>query len=442
MRFAHVQPVVVGFVTGGVLAASATGFSVTAPAMQASLPGTATAELTVTTAAAGGTGQQCEPLQLPAPSPSPTPTQTGPTATPSTSTTSPGAGPSTSPPTGTPTPSGSASPSPTADSPPSPTPSASASGSVSPSASTASPTTSSGSPSATPSATTGTSPAPTTTPKPSGSPTTSITAIAFTSPAATQPPQVSLCVAVQPAQSSIERGRTAEWTVSAWTRGGNVPDATVRLQAAPAGMTSTFSFGCGSHDGTASCDLGAVDAKSAQRQLRAQIAVAASATRVTSVRLTAIATAAHLPKNPQASATVTVTAAPAAPAGLSTPATITSPLPVGNLPYLPSASPMLSPGGNAAGLFPVLTPAADPPSGQRGAQQGNTRPVADTSALPLGAPVVGAQLAGLGALGLAFVLVVARLSLRRRPAVASAAEPQKPAAGPPAPTADDDTLES
>jgi hypothetical protein len=39
--------------------------------------------------------------------------------------------------------------------------------------------------------------------------------------------------------------------------------------------------------------------------------------------------------------------------------------------------------------------------------------VADTSALPEGASVVNAQLAGLAALALAFVLAVTRLSIRR-----------------------------
>ena len=116
-------------------------------------------------------------------------------------------------------------------------------------------------------------------------------------------------MAVQPAKSSIQRGQTALWTVTAWTQGGNVPDATIRLMAAPASLKPMFSFGCGSHDGSASCDLGALDAKSAQRQLQAKIAVAATATTVTSVRLTAAASAAGLTTDPQASATVSVTAA-------------------------------------------------------------------------------------------------------------------------------------
>ncbi len=244
-----------------------------------------------------------------------------------------------------------------------------------------------------------------------------------------QPGQVSLCVGVQRVQSSIERGHSAQWIVSAWTQGGNVPDATIRLVASPASVTPKFSFGCGSHDGTASCDLGAVDANSSQRQLQARVAVAATASSVTSVQLTAEASAAHLPKDPVASATVTVTA-PATGTGTSgttgasgTPGsygTGTTPLSVGNLPYV-QASPILSPGGNAAGLFPALSPSSDPPSGKAGQQKAGVRTVANTAALPLGGPVVNAQLIGLAVLALAFVLAVTRLSIRRRPALGPAA---------------------
>lgn len=172
-------------------------------------------------------------------------------------------------------------------------------------------------------------------------------------------------MAVQPAKSSIQRGQTALWTVTAWTQGGNVPDATIRLMAAPASLKPTFSFGCGSHDGSASCDLGALDAKSAQRQLQAKIAVAATATTVTSVRLTAAASA----------------------AGLTT----------------------------------------DPPTANQDPQK--TQPVANTSALPQEGPVIGAQVAGLAVLALAFLLAAARLSFRRRsaPAQSGPASPGKPA---------------
>ncbi len=231
---------------------------------------------------------------------------------------------------------------------------------------------------------------------------------------------------MQRVQAAIKRGQSAQWIVSTWTQGGNVPDATVRLTASPASVTPEFSFGCGSHDGTPSCDLGAMDAKSSQRELQARVAVAA-ASAVTSVRLTATASAAHLPKDPVASATVAVTAASA---GTGIPATSASPVAVGNLPYLPAAtpSPMLSPGGNAASLFPAITP-SDPAS-RKSARKANAKTVAGTSALPLGAPVVDAQLIGLGVLALAFVLALTRLSVRRRPAATPATgsgpEPAQP----------------
>jgi hypothetical protein len=238
-------------------------------------------------------------------------------------------------------------------------------------------------------------------------------------------PQVSLCVQVAGAQASSERGSAARWTVSAWTTGGNVPDAAVRLQATPAsGRAPGFSFGCSKKDGASSCDLGAVDAKSAPRQLQAQLTVPVSASAVKSVGLTVIGSAAHLTKAPEASATVSITAPPPAgeaapnppneaqnpPNELPAPVTVTSPLPVGSLPGLPP----LSPSGSASGLFPVLHPKPSPSSTQPN-PHARTRPVANTSALPEGAPVVGAQLAGLAALALAFIIAVTRLSIRRRP---------------------------
>ena len=269
----------------------------------------------------------------------------------------------------------------------------------------------------------------------------------------TRPAKVSLCIKVQRTQASIHRGQSAQWIVSAWTKGGNVPDAIVRLVASPSSVTPEFSFGCGSHDGTSSCDLGAVDANSSQRQLQARVAVAATASAVTSVKLTAKVSAAHLPKDPAASATVTVTAAPTGSTGGTgvtggtggAPTTGTSPLPVGNLPYL--QSPQLSPGGNAASLFPAISPSADPATSKAGQDKTSTRNVANTSAGPLGAPVVGAQLIGLSALALAFVLAVTRLSIRRRPAAAAAgtataqSQSAQPQQAPPKP-ADEDKPEA
>ena len=240
---------------------------------------------------------------------------------------------------------------------------------------------------------------------------------------------------MQPTHASIERGHAAQWTVKAWTQGGNVPSATISLAAAPASLKPKYSVGCGSHDGTALCDLGAVDVKSAKRELQAQVAIPVTATTVTSVRLTATVSAAHLPKKPKVSATVKVTAPPppaVVPATIVGPPLLgTTPLSVGILPFLPFVpGSTLRPGGNAASLFPTLTPSANPPASKPSSQKGSTTPVANTFALSQGASVVGGQVAGLGVLALGLVLAVTRLSVRRkRPARASAAESGKPAAG-------------
>jgi hypothetical protein len=240
--------------------------------------------------------------------------------------------------------------------------------------------------------------------------------------------------------------------VSAWTTGGNLADAVVKLQATPSSVAPKFSFGCGSDDGTASCDLGAIDATSAQRQLQAESTVATTASSVTSVKLTVTGTAANLTANPAASATVqisgtvTPTSSPSPSAAASTPEfptptpstspiTTTSPLPVGNLPGITSVSTpssTLSPGGNAGNLFPTL----DPSSGSSAPNSVKGRPVADTTALPEGASVLGASLIGLLALALAFVLAVTRFSIRRRPtpsAPGATAAPGDPKAQDPPP---------
>jgi hypothetical protein len=209
----------------------------------------------------------------------------------------------------------------------------------------------------------------------------------------------------------------------------------------PGSLTPDFSFGCGSNDGTASCDLGAIDAKSAERQLEAKATVPATASSVKSVRLTVIGSAANLTKDPKAATSVTITKPASAKPGTTPAATpTTSPLPVGSLPAVaitnPTTGASLSPGGNAAGLFPTLkpSPSASPSSRSSSSSPVNAkaRQAADTSALPESAPVVGAQLAGLAALLVAFVLAVTRFSIRRRPVPAGAAG----AAGAPAEGAD------
>jgi hypothetical protein len=165
--------------------------------------------------------------------------------------------------------------------------------------------------------------------------------------------------------------------------------------------------------------------------MRSRRSGSSKASTVKSVTLTAIGSAADLPQDPAASAAVTITA-PAELAPDPTITTITTPLAVSSLPDIPAASPTLSPGGNAAALFPALRPS---PTASQAAKE-STRPVADTSALPEGSPVVGAQLVGLAALALAFILAVTRLSIRRRPVHAQA--PADPSAKSPDKSPDED----
>lgn len=231
-------------------------------------------------------------------------------------------------------------------------------------------------------------------------------------------------------QTSIPRGHSAEWLVGVWATGANAAGTTVRLSAAPAGEKAAFSVGCGTN-GTASCKLGAVNAGSTVRLLQARVAVPATATSVTSVRLTAVAGATNSVTDPRAAVTISVTAA----GTVAVPARITplggstgiSLFPVGYLPFLKGTGATLSPGGDASGLFPALSPSAGPSSSVRGPESGSA--VAATFPLPKGQSVMDAQIAGLAVLALAIALGVTGLLFRRRhptprpPAAAEAADP-------------------
>jgi hypothetical protein len=74
--------------------------------------------------------------------------------------------------------------------------------------------------------------------------------------------------------------------------------------------------------------------------------------------------------------------------------------------------------GDASGLFPAITPSAtsspDPPTVFPQPSRPNAESVSDATALSPGTPEVTAQVVGLLALGLAVILTVKRLSLRKR----------------------------
>ena len=268
---------------------------------------------------------------------------------------------------------------------------------------------------------------------------------------------------MQSLYSSIEHGQTEEWAVTAWSENGDVSDVHIKLSTSTSGLTPEYSFGCGSYDGTQSCDLGSVFSGSIARQVIASMAIPAKDKAVTSVELTATESATDLSTNPAASVSLAVGSgtagstssgtSPSDPAtGTGTDGSTVSQLPVGSLPAIGGngSTSSISPGGNAGGLFPTINSSQDPSSGQEPGE--SARQAADSEALPIGTPVIDAQLLGLGALAVAFLLAVTRLSVRRRPAAAMAggrgaagaasiAPTRVEAVAPAAASTDDDTRE-
>jgi hypothetical protein len=194
----------------------------------------------------------------------------------------------------------------------------------------------------------------------------------------------------------------------------------VALTAQPSSQKPTFSGGCGKQDGTASCRLSSVTTKATS--LNAQIAVASKATSVTSVKLTATASVVTTTKwtPPAAAETTTVAAAAASSSGSASPSAGEHlvVLPLGPIPALNGEASMFVGAGNAANLFPTIgpSPGVSPSPTVAGEQPTtrNTGPVSEASPVSFGTPVFTAQVAGLIALGVAIMLTVTRLSVRRR----------------------------
>ena len=228
-------------------------------------------------------------------------------------------------------------------------------------------------------------------------------------------------MSVQRSQSSIKRGQTAGYVVQVSAKNGSASDVSVALTAQPSSQKPEFSSGCAKDDGTASCSLHSVTTKATS--LNAQIAVAANATSVSSVKLTATASVVSTTKwtPPAAAETTAVTAASASTkksAKASPDATHVAVLPLGPIPALNGEASMFIGAGNASGLFPAIGPSSgaspDPTAAAAQPTKGNTAPVSEASPVSLGTPVFTAQVAGLIALGLAIMLTVTRLSVRRR----------------------------
>ena len=227
-------------------------------------------------------------------------------------------------------------------------------------------------------------------------------------------------MSVQRSKASISPGQQAAYVVQVSAKNnGSASLVTVALTASPSSQQATFTGGCAKGEGTATCTVSSVSDKQ-PASLKAQIPVAASATSVTSVKLTAAASIATTEKwtPPSATETVAVTAASASPATSATSSAGVLPestLPLGPIPNLNGVSSQLIGAGNASGLFPAINPSATPspspggpaPSSQRG-------PVPGSSAIAFVEPGLTGQVAGLIALAVAVMLTVTRLSLRKR----------------------------
>jgi hypothetical protein len=247
---------------------------------------------------------------------------------------------------------------------------------------------------------------------------------------------------VQRNQSSIKLGQAATYVVEVSAENGSVSDVSVTLTAQPSGQKPEFTSGCANGDGTATCRVGSVTTTQ-PASMDAQIAVASTATSVKSVTLTATAAVATTAKwtPPAAAETIAVTSASASAsasasdkskrATSSAGVTHDDVLPLGPIPALNSeasmligngdSSSILIGAGSAAGLFPAISPSpqANPaPLRDRAlpTKKPKAAPVSQVSPVSLGGTQgLSAAAAGLIALGVAIMLVVTRLSARKRP---------------------------
>jgi hypothetical protein len=210
------------------------------------------------------------------------------------------------------------------------------------------------------------------TPAPSASPTA----------AAAGTPQ--LCVSVQAAEPDITTGKTATWTVQAWTQNGAAHEVTLTLTAAPGGPQPRFTSSCPSGNGTSSCSIGDIGTAvtPASYQLQAQVTAPAGAKALTLTAEAGSTPAMTTPPAAGQSIAVTGTSTTATPAASRTPAARTTTPPaatqpaqptqpgtvptaaISTLPALPSltatapASTATVPAGSVASVLPQVTPAS------------------------------------------------------------------------------------
>lgn len=230
-------------------------------------------------------------------------------------------------------------------------------------------------------------------------------------------------MSIQRPAASVKRGHTAAYVIQASTKNGSASEVTVTLTAQPGSQKPKFTSGCSKGTGTASCTVTVISDQQAAI-LHAQVTVASNATSVTSLKLTATASVVTTAKwtPPTASETVAVTAPAASPAKAQ-PAggAQVDILPLGPIPDLNGIANAIIGAGNAADLFPKISPSPAPslspsPVVRPKVRKGTSAPRANASAsaFALGTPVLTAQVIGLLALAFGIMLTVTRMSVRRR----------------------------
>jgi len=206
---------------------------------------------------------------------------------------------------------------------------------------------------------------------------------------------------------------------------GSASDVTVALTAQPTSQKPVFTGGCLKGEGTASCVVSSVSDKQPV-SLTAQIPVAAGASSVSSVMLTATASVVTTDTwtPPSAAVTVAVTAAaPVSPSSSRSSASSAgispdSRLQLGPIPNLNAvSSSRLIEAGDASGLFPAISPSHTPspsPEGQPPSAGAAGAATPSYSAISFVQPGLAGQVAGLAALAIAVFLTVTRLTAPRR----------------------------
>jgi len=276
-------------------------------------------------------------------------------------------------------------------------------------------------------------------PTPSASPTAAATSSASTAEAEPQ-----LCISIQAAQASIERGKTATWTIQVSAQDGPATSVAVTLTTAPGGLAAAFAGSCPSGGGTATCVLGDMGTSltPTSYELQAQVPVPANVAAATLTLTAAADTSPAITDIPAAGQTITITApAPARTRTASTPTT-TAPviqrvtpratLPAAPITTMPAIGAMPTtiavattvPPGSISTVLPQITPAvatapaavpgtavmSSPAANIQAVATASSTPGADAFSVNIGMSAQTAQILGGILLALVITLAATRLT--------------------------------